>query len=188
MADESLEHLRACLDQTEVERQKVSLERDTAYTERARLVSHLASLYPSVLVLSGDETGWPLVYLSLPTGQASWHVNPDDLSLFDHVARGTVVWDGHTTEEKYRRLTEANGFLRPPELPKPRIMGTVEAIERFKALISNRYPTPHGVPSVPSELFGVPVYKDSGVPTGRLFHIGADGKIVCIALPEETER
>jgi hypothetical protein len=34
----------------------------------------------------------------------SWHVNPADIDLFEHVAVGTGTWDGHTTEEKYARL------------------------------------------------------------------------------------
>lgn len=49
------------------------------YRERAHLVAHLAALYPSAIVLD----------------------------LFPHVERvasNVAEWDGHSTEQKYRRL------------------------------------------------------------------------------------
>lgn len=44
------------------------------------------------------EPEWPVAFFQLPTGQASWH-----LPQFQ------VEWDGHSTEEKYRRVNE---FIR----------------------------------------------------------------------------
>lgn len=79
---------------------------NAAYTERARLVALLAALYPSTWNF-GDETepDWTVVYVQLPTGQASWHVRESDMGLFEHVRRDdTTAWDGHTTSEKYERI------------------------------------------------------------------------------------
>jgi len=39
------------------------------------------------------EPEWPVAFIELPTGQVSWHL-----------AQHPVVWDGHTTEQKYERI------------------------------------------------------------------------------------
>jgi hypothetical protein len=44
------------------------------------------------------EPEWPVAFIELPTGQVSWHV-----------PQHTRVWDGHTTEQKYKRLKEFTG-------------------------------------------------------------------------------
>lgn len=81
---------------------------DSVYRERAHLVAHLAALYRSTIGYTDPaEPDWAVVIIDLPTGQASWHVSPDDMSLFDHVRRADVAWDGHSTEEKYQRLDRA---------------------------------------------------------------------------------
>ncbi|MFE4420442.1 hypothetical protein [Streptomyces sp. NPDC056817] len=79
---------------------------DSVYRERAHLVAHLAAIYPSTIGYHDpDEPDWAVVIVDLPTGQASWHVAPDDMDLFEGVARSEInTWDGHTTEEKYARL------------------------------------------------------------------------------------
>lgn len=79
------------------------------YRERAHLVAHPAALYPSAIVFDGDPgaPGWALVYVDSPAGQLSWHLSGDDLDLFPHVERvasNVAEWDGHSTEQKYRRL------------------------------------------------------------------------------------
>ena len=76
------------------------------YRERHHLIAHLAAAYPSVLVYRADPDApdWPVIFIDLPTGQVSWHINPEDLDLFEHVTVGTGTWDGHTTDEKYARL------------------------------------------------------------------------------------
>lgn len=103
----------------EVERAEARVQAEAAghmrsvYRERARLVAFLAAQYPSVQVPGGDPE-WPdytLVFVDLLTGQTSWHIAPDDVDLFGHVAvdteaDGTKRWDGHNTEEKHRRLEE----------------------------------------------------------------------------------
>lgn len=83
-----------------------------AYRERAHLTAHLAASYPAVLVEGADASApdWPVLFVKLPTGQASWHISPTDLDLFSHVRRTMAgmpdapVWDGHSTEEKYARV------------------------------------------------------------------------------------
>lgn len=76
------------------------------YRERAHLVAHLAAIYPSVLVHGADaaEPDWPVLFVGLPTGQATWHISPSDLDLFEHVPAGAATWDGHSTTEKYERV------------------------------------------------------------------------------------
>lgn len=88
------------------------------YRERAHLVAHLAALHPSVISHNDpSETDWPVVYVHTPTGQASWHLSREDLDLFGHVPvvpadDPRAQWDGHTTEEKYRRLAELTRQVR----------------------------------------------------------------------------
>lgn len=82
---------------------------NAAYRERAHLVALLTVLWPSVIILDGDPDapGWALVYIDSPTGQLSWHLSGDDLDLFPHVPRAetsAVIWDNHTTDEKYARI------------------------------------------------------------------------------------
>jgi hypothetical protein len=79
---------------------------NAAYRERAQLVALLAAIYPASWNYSDpDEPEWAVVYVGLPTGQASWHVHADDMGLFSHVRRDNATrWDGHSTEEKYRRI------------------------------------------------------------------------------------
>ena len=82
------------------------------YRERAHLVALLASTWQSALHI--DPTSPPpaaaVLYLNTPCGQLSWHVVADDLDLLAHVERAelhqTQLWDGHTTEEKFRRIRE----------------------------------------------------------------------------------
>lgn len=92
-------------------RQRAGQETDSVYRERAHLIALLAALYPAVMthVPDADEDGWGLVFLDLPTGQASWHIAPRDADLVQHVELvgqddPRAQWDGHATEEKYDRI------------------------------------------------------------------------------------
>jgi hypothetical protein len=91
----------------------VEAERDGAYRERAHLVAHLASLYPSHIGLTDPNApDWAVVTVETPTGQMTWHIAATDLGLFEHVERSLdPVWDGHTTEQKYERLRQLT--IRP---------------------------------------------------------------------------
>lgn len=87
------------------------------YRERAHLVAHLAARYPSVLAYSDPaEPDWPVVTVETPAGQLSWHLDPADVDLFEHVPTVTAddpraAWDGHDTDTKYARLRELTRAL-----------------------------------------------------------------------------
>ena len=78
------------------------------YAERDRLVSFLTWIYPSYLAPAPDaEPGFNwIVYVDTPEGQLSWHVADAEVDeMFKHLRkRESGDWDGHSTEEKYRRL------------------------------------------------------------------------------------
>lgn len=101
------EDMLRLLDAVEKERRA----KDAAYAERNQLVALLAALFPSSLERHpAEDTTWEddwrwVVFIDLPTGQASWHIHDSEVSLFAHVPwlQGRV-WDGHTTEEKYARI------------------------------------------------------------------------------------
>jgi hypothetical protein len=78
-------------------------ERMKLYRERAQLVAALSKVFPAGY--TAEDRNWPIVFIQLPTGQASWHIASRDMYLFDHLRYDeSWKWDGHTTEEKYRRL------------------------------------------------------------------------------------
>lgn len=110
---EEASRLASKLEGAERERDEVREAKDGAYAERNRLVAALSALYPSHLQRHPDEDeewedGWRwIVFVELPTGQATWHIHDSELPWFDHLLRlnaEPVAWDGHTAEEKYRRL------------------------------------------------------------------------------------
>ncbi len=83
-------------------------QKDVAYHERDRLVAALAKLYPSHLARHEGD-GWDdewrnIVCVHLPAGQATWHIRDCELGWFAHLELRADHWDGHSTEEKYRRL------------------------------------------------------------------------------------
>lgn len=106
-----------------------------AYWERTQLLLVLSKIFPSWLYKQKeDEEGYDpdfstILFMDIPTkpletkygdtegcvmktisNQASWHLYNHDLPLFDHLhyrdGYGHSGWDGHTTEEKYKRLRE----------------------------------------------------------------------------------
>jgi hypothetical protein len=77
--------------------------KDHAYWERNQLVRVLSVMYPSYIALS-DDPDWPIVYVELTTGQASWHIPATEIPTFNHLEWEPAGWDGHTDAEKYARL------------------------------------------------------------------------------------
>lgn len=78
---------------------------DGIYRERAHLLALLATHYEAYMQTDQDSPAWPVLYLLLPTGQATWHISAADLDLFAHVpVIPHLTWDGHTTDEKYERV------------------------------------------------------------------------------------
>lgn len=95
---------------------KMRARKDGAYEERNRVVAALASCFPSGIARTTIE-GWHAewhgcVYIDLPTGQASWHYHDSQAHLFAHLPTYTKEWDGHTTEEKYERVSRLLVGLR----------------------------------------------------------------------------
>lgn len=85
---------------------------DTVYAERDRLVAFLSRLYPAHLAVATDaEPGWNyVVCIHTPAGQMAWHVPDSEIAdLFGHLVALPNDWDGHTTDEKYRRLERLAG-------------------------------------------------------------------------------
>lgn len=74
-----------------------------------------------------DEADWYVVFIDLPTGQASWHIPGSEVALFAHLhANAGRRRDGHATEEKYARLQRLE--------PKPNddsILGDLILVHRF---------------------------------------------------------
>ncbi len=78
------------------------------YRERHYLVAFLAKLFPHSWTIDESEPDprfRNVICIDSPAGQLSWHVPDEDLELFPMPKRwARNTWDGHTTEEKYRRL------------------------------------------------------------------------------------
>lgn len=87
-------------------------DKNLAYEERNKLVCALSKIYPSWLGKHEDDPTWQkewfnIVFVQLPTGQASWHIHEDLLPLFAHLELDlSKKWDKHSTEEKYDRLSK----------------------------------------------------------------------------------
>jgi hypothetical protein len=82
--------------------------KDAAYEERNKVVAALAKLFPSGIArtnIPGWSEDWHgCVYIDLPTGQVSWHFHDSQAHLFADLPPYPGIWDGHDTDEKYRRL------------------------------------------------------------------------------------
>lgn len=80
---------------------------DSVYEERDRIIALLSTVYPSYISRDmAKAKGWQhVVYIETAEGQLSWHISDMELHLFSHLTiRHDSGWDGHTTEEKYRRI------------------------------------------------------------------------------------
>lgn len=114
---------------------------DAAYQERNMLVAFLARVFPSGIARTSIE-GWDpewhgCVYIDTPKGQMSWHYHDRDAHLFAGLPAYTKPWDGHTTDEKYRRLAalSAAGFVVVPREP------TEEMIKAYYHAMDGTHPT-----------------------------------------------
>ena len=93
---------------------------NSVYQERNKLVAFVSRCYPSYLAPAPDaEPGFEwIVFIETPSGQLSWHLHDDELSMFNHLLRLNPHswWDGHTTEEKYDRLLALRPQMQHLEL------------------------------------------------------------------------
>lgn len=111
---------------------ELEAQKDGAYRERDALVAALSTLFPSHLSRHPDEDAtWDddwrwIVCVHIPTlvdvggavaqaagldsrwqpknQQVTWHIHDSELPMFSHLTPSMNHWDGHSTEEKYRRL------------------------------------------------------------------------------------
>ena len=75
------------------------LDRNLAVQVMARMAMQLGY---SVGIRNRDDN-WPILYVDLPTGQASWHLPASEL-IGDFPDYGE--WDGHDVGEKRRRMIQ----------------------------------------------------------------------------------
>lgn len=84
--------------------------KNNAYWERNQLVAFLSKILSSHLSKHEDDPNWDedwrnIVFLYLPNGsQISFHIHDSDLKYFSHLEYKENKWDGHSTEEKFRRM------------------------------------------------------------------------------------
>ena len=98
--------------QLDDEAKRLREAKDSAYTERNKLVALLSSMYPSHLcVHDPNDTAWEddwrtIVCIHSPAGQVTWHIHDSEIHMFTNLAFSESHWDGHTVEEKYGRVAE----------------------------------------------------------------------------------
>lgn len=79
---------------------KAIVENDTNYPLRNRFVYEALALaaqigWPHGFRFDPSEPDWPVAFIELPTGQVSWHL-----------PQFPATWDGHSTEEKFKRIAD----------------------------------------------------------------------------------
>jgi hypothetical protein len=82
-----------------------------AYRERAMMVAKQTEKHYSHWTIDPESPTWKVICIHLNTPEGSfttvtWHISADDLNLFpDDLSTYTVSdYDGHDTEEKWRRF------------------------------------------------------------------------------------
>lgn len=100
---------------------------DIAYDERARLLALLTLHYPAAI---GQDPGGGkfnnVLYLLIAGKQAGWHLHPEQVQHFHGVPHAQVVYDGHTTQDKYATI---DGRVRSACLLADREAQVAELIE-----------------------------------------------------------
>lgn len=91
--------------------------KDGAYSERNKCVVLITQMALAMGMTAGigrhpeEDADWEddwmnIIFIDLPAGQISWHIHDSELPLFSFLPEYTGKWDGHDTEEKYRRVLE----------------------------------------------------------------------------------
>lgn len=120
-------------EEAKTELAEMEARKDAAYLERNQVVAALARCFPSGVARTAIE-GWSddwhgCVYIDLPTGQVSWHFHDSQAYLFAGLPAYTKGWDGHTTEQKYRRLAALSSPVREAEPLKALVYGAAITCE-----------------------------------------------------------
>lgn len=91
--------------------------KDQAYWERNQLIVALSKLLRGCLAKHDPEdkeweSDWRNIVViytlteDFKVVQMAWHIHDDELPYFSHLKFDpTYKWDGHTTDEKYERLS-----------------------------------------------------------------------------------
>jgi hypothetical protein len=93
-------------------------QKDAAYSERNQCVALIARMAGRMGWIVGvgkhpaEDTAWEddwrtVLFVTLPTGQMSWHFHDSEKHLLDGLPERSFVWDGHTTPQKYERVNAA---------------------------------------------------------------------------------
>lgn len=113
------EHIRTCvshpLAEALAQRDGARAAKDLAYSERNQLLSLLARMALALGWKAGtaqhpaEDTTWEedwrtLLFVDLPTGQASWHFHDSERHLLAGLPEYGGKWDGHGTDAKYERV------------------------------------------------------------------------------------
>jgi hypothetical protein len=92
--------------------------KDAAYSERDKCLVLMALMAQRLGLRVGiglhvDKPGedWDpewrnILFIDLPAGQVSWHIHESEAHWFYFVGTYDGAWDGHTTDEKYKRVLE----------------------------------------------------------------------------------
>jgi hypothetical protein len=113
VADADAPALIAEVRERDVEIARLRAQKDGAYAERDQCVALIARMalklgYPAWLGrhegADWDDDWRTIVFVQLPAGQVSWHIHDSELPMFRGLVASGPAWDGHSTEEKYRRV------------------------------------------------------------------------------------
>lgn len=95
--------------------QELKQKRDEALQERNKVVALLARLFPAGIsnkrIPDGHGNVKGCVLIDLPTGQISWHFADEDADHFRGLPSYLGEYDGHSQEEKYKRLEQWTRML-----------------------------------------------------------------------------
>lgn len=105
-ARDDLNAALAELDANDITMEQMEQQLNMVYWERNRLVALLARFFPAGIKIdqNAKEGFQNAIYLETPRGQMSWHIPDDQMVQFAGLPEMVVEWDGHTNEEKYRRM------------------------------------------------------------------------------------
>lgn len=102
---------------------KLTNQKDQAYSERNKVVAAIAhiiaatgmgNVYLAKHVDADWEDDWRnILVIELPNGQITWHFHDSEMHLLGNFElSNNYQYDGHSTEEKYKRLLDYCGVIK----------------------------------------------------------------------------
>lgn len=100
------------INAAEIERLEAA--KNGAYAERNKCLVLVALMAQRLGLTTGigidpnaETSEWQsILFIDLPAGQVSWHLHESETHMFYFVGAYGGTWDGHATDEKYRRVVE----------------------------------------------------------------------------------